>query len=102
MILERCGRGTILNSSNFLFEETLHLKATNHLPAYLYVIDKMRFLNIIVKDKILIESIMKTVEARIQNDLRDPLDITCVKQTIYTKNNVKRRKLEGSEAVRAH
>ena len=65
MIIERCSRGTIINATNFLLEENLHLRASNTMPAYIYVIDKIRFLSIIVKDKILLDHITKHVEIRV-------------------------------------
>jgi len=61
-VLERCPRGTIIHARNFLFEKKSQLKATNEHPLYLYVIDKMRFLNIVAKDKHLYESIKYFIE----------------------------------------
>jgi hypothetical protein len=67
-VLERSPRGTVIHAHNFLFEKKCQLKASNDHPLYLYVIDKMRFLNIVSKDKFLFETIKNFIEQFLDND----------------------------------
>ena len=52
VVVDRLGRGTIINSFNFIVEEELHLTASiASKSAAIYKISKNAFFDIVTKDK---------------------------------------------------
>ena len=63
--VEKATRGTVINSTSFLFEEALELSAKTTKPVNMYVIDKLKFLSIVGKD----EKLLKRLEKEISNQI---------------------------------
>ena len=64
-VIEKATRGTVINSTSFLFEEPLELSAKTVKPVNMYVIDKLKFLSIVGRD----EKLLKKLEKEINNQL---------------------------------
>jgi CRP-like cAMP-binding protein len=99
--IEKATRGSVINSTSFLFEEPLELSAKTIKPVNMYIIDKLKFLTVVGRD----EKLLKKLEIEISNQLEQNnqnkflLDLTSVREKISIPRG---DPLVGTKALAGH